>query len=588
MCITIPLRWTRRQWLTSQTLTLAALAPQGVLRRAMLRRPPEVTSSGTTRRMLAPAADRLDPAPWEALARRAVEAAQAAGARYAEARLTRQVTQVFGGSPASLQRTEELVGIGVRALVNGYWGFSASTVFAPDEVARLAQDAVAQAKANAQGIPWTVELSQIPVATGMWTTPIRIDPFAIPLEEKLEWLEYIGQLSFKFGPNVNIWTIAESKGNCFLCFFREERVVATSEGALFTQTRYESKGHVECLIKRTDRVLRIPGLGPAGAGWEFLLDANIPEQFLSGQLRQTYAELQAPAEKHFQVGRYTLVCDGATMARLLEETLGVATQLDRALAYEANARGTSFLDDPLAMVGHAQVATPVVTITANRSAAQELATVKWDDEGVEPTPFTLVKDGVVTDFQTTREQAAWLAPYYEKRGQPVLSHGCAMAESAHATPLQQMPNLALAPSASTVGVADLVADVQKGIFVDGGMILSTDSQQRTGLLVTGDDFHGGHMREIVNGRLGPFLTGGAVLFDGQDLWKHIRAVGGQSTEMVVATSQNTDFNYDVWKMRMAMGQELGKGQPSQLTSRSVRAAAAVFTNQALIDPLRKA
>lgn len=553
--------WSRRSWLASQAAVLAAVT---------------VPSRWWDRRTRH--AERLDTAPWQALAQQAVDAAHAAGARYADARLTRVVQHEYGvGGSKGLRffRDEiEVVGVGVRALVDGYWGFSASAVIAPDEVVRLARDAVEQAQENAEGAPRTVDLGHYPVATGTWATPLRLDPFTIPIDEKEDFILYWKQCADQAGV-----PLVQDGGTSWLRFSRQERVVATSEGALFTQTLYESGGLIAC---GTDEVnTQVHGLEIAGAGWELFLDANIPEQFFSGQITQELARKAAIPGKPSTIGKYTLVCDGATMAALVERTLGVATQLDRALGYEANASGTSFLDDPLAMIGHLQVTSPLVTLMGNRSAPKELATVKWDDEAVEPQPFTLIKNGLLTDFQTTREQAAWLAPYYQQHNRPVRSNGCAAAEDAHGITLQMLPNLSLEPSPSAIRLEDLVADVKDGILIERGEVGEIDSQARTGLL-------SGSMREIKNGRLGKTLTGGAVLFTSQDLWKAITAIGGPATQALTGATQawtNADFfARGGWARR----RQDGKGQPPQLTSHSIRAVAATIPNQPLIDPARKA
>ena len=573
--------WPRRTWLQSHAVTLAALATgtgQAMPRLVTPRRWGRVSRRSATlaewQAQAARHAGQLEPAPWEALAQQAVDAARTAGAQYADARLTRIVQHhyTFGGlyhiGGFGWDATER-VGIGVRALVDGYWGFSASAAPASDEAARLGRDAVSSAKADAKGPPWTVELGTIPIATGTWVTPHRIDPFAIPIEEKLDFIAYWRQCADQAGVD-----LVENGGKSWLRFARQERVVATSEGALFTQTCYESGGIILCGNGAVN--VSIQGIATVGAGWELFLDAKIPEQFASGQIAHALAARAAIPRKPSTVGQYTLVCDGATMAALLEQTLGVATQVDRALGYEANAGGTSFITDPLAMVGHLHVAAPMVTVTANRSAPRELATVKWDDEGVEPKPFTLIKDGVLTDFQTTREQAAWLAPYYQTQGQPVISHGCAAAQDAHGITQQMLPNLALEPSPSAIRIEDLVADVKDGILIEEGDVSQVDFQARTGLL-------NGRMRRITNGRAGAQLLGGAVLFRSEDLWKQLTAVGGTSTQAVIGKTQYTGVGAMLENMFYH-----GKGQPPQFTSHSVRAVAATIPKQPLIDPARKA
>jgi TldD protein len=281
------------------------------------------------------------------------------------------------------------------------------------------------------------------------------------------------------------------------------------------------------------------------------------------------------------VGQYTLVCDGATMAALVGATFGVATQLDRALGYEANASGTSFITDPLAMAGTLAVASPAVTVTANRSAPAQLATVQWDEEGVLPPTVTLVKAGVLTDFQTTREQASWLAPYYAKVGRPVTSHGHAEAEDALGVTLQHRPNLALEPTTAPVSVDDLIASVPKGIYLEQGFVGQLDMQARTGVV------DAAVKREITNGRLGRLITGVALSFNTLHLWKHVTAVGGASTLMAVPFSQ---FPMGGAFLAGLGGLTIGlvKGQPPQVSSFSVQAAAAIITEQPLINPLRKA
>ena len=379
----------------------------------------------------------------------------------------------------------------------------------------------------------------------------------------------------------------------FLMFARQEWVVATSDGALFTQTRYESGGELVMSLGGSNSLAEFAGGGIkqlvhgieiTGAGWEHFLDAKIPEQFLSGQIRRELEAQAALLGKPATVGKYTLVCDGATMAALAESTLGVATQLDRALGYEANAAGTSWVTDPLAMVGHESITAPLVGLTANRSAPQELATVKWDAEGVTPEPYPLIQDGVLVDFQTTREQAAWLAPYYTKQGKPVRSHGCAAAEDAHFLPMQQLPNLALTPNPSAVRVEDLIADVKDGLFLEGCKVSELDAQARTGLLDEG--YQGrGRMREIKNGRLGKVVQGGSVFFTSQTLWKAITAIGGPTTEAVIGVSQ---FGNPIDRTMSGLNHlQFGKGQPLQLTSHSVRGVAATIPDQPLIDPARK-
>jgi TldD protein len=507
---------------------------------------------------------------WETLAQHAIDAARHAGAQYADVRFTHTLFQSFSFLGPNVGGCKETIGIGIRALVNGYWGFTATPGGEIADVEGLARAAVAQAHVNAQGPRRTVELGTVPPAIGHWTMPVAIDPFTVPIEEKLAMMRY--WLSLRTGGSINAMF-----SNFY--FTRWEDLVATSEGALFTQTRYEGGASIVANNPNRGRpgsTLPILGVMPQAKGWELLLDADIPGQLAGMNARFAQKNQDEGNAKPAQVGRYTLVCDGATMASLTDRTLGIATQLDRALGYEANASGTSFLNDPLAMLGAFQVGSPLVTMTANRSAPGQLATVKWDTEGVEPHDFPLIKAGVLADYQTTREQAAWLAPYYQKSGTPVRSRGCAAVESALSIPMQHAPNLALAHSSENVDLDALIASVSTGVLIRDGHA-SCDFMARSGTL-------SGTMYEIRNGRVGRLLTGGAISFDTLGLWKNISALGGKST---LGMSTTTRWPYETVYLQVTKQYPV-KGQPPQLPSYTTQAPATTITKQAIINLSRKA
>lgn len=563
----------RRAWLGRTAVSAWAVTmSSGWLRAGGRRRlaPPEPRSAERMAQQSLP----LDPGALpalQAIAQHAVETARSAGAQYVDAQLTRDVQHryEFWDRDGNFEGDNELIGLGVRALVDGYWGFTASTVLTTDESERLARAAVAQARGNAKGKRRSVEMGQYPVVTGQWATPVVIDPFTIPVEEKIDYMEYWNACCARL--HIVIDPLAS-----YLNFSRQERVTATSDGSCVTQTMFESGGIIT-IRDGTNTSTVLQGTDVCGRGWERILDAKIPEQIATAP--DQLAAIRANPARPVMIGRYTLVCDGMTMASLVEQTFGLATQLDRALGYEANASGTSYLDDPLAMVGAFRAASPLVTVTANRSAAGQLATVRWDAEGVEPAESTLVKEGILNDFQTTRAQAAWMAPYYTKQSHPVRSNGYAMSENALAIPMQQMPNLALHGASANSGLEDLIATVKDGILIVNGRA-QVDRQARNGLL--GSD--SGEMRKITNGRLGQRLEGGAVQFNTNDLWRHVSALGGAKTEGVLGYSA---YNFKVSFLDKFLGRG-GKGQPIQLTSHSVSAPAAIIPDQPIINAWSKA
>lgn len=499
-----------------------------------------------------------DKALAEQLVLRAVDAAKSAGAQYAEARVTRTVMEEIAPYHRMHSKDYEYLAIGVRVLVKGAWGFAASTYWELDEASLLAQEAVEQAKINASIFPREVDLGTYPVAKGSWSTPIRIDPFQISLEEKVDFIRSFEGLVPRNVPN-RTYNVGFSN----VKVYRQERTVATSEEALFSQTCYQSGGSFYLgIIDRVKGKASASGRGidTAGAGWELFLDANLREQ-IPGLIEEAEANMLITG-KPVDVGMYEVVMPARIVAALVRATLGDATQLDRAVGMEANAGGTSYLGpDPEDYLG-TKLGSPILNVSGNRSMHKGLATVKWDDEGVEPETFSIIENGMVVDYQTSREQAPWLSSWYKSRNMPVRSHGCAWAPTADNFPLQHTPNLEVTPGDGAKSFEEMIKNTSRGIaFIEGKV--STDFQSRTG--VAGG---GGLMREIVDGELGQGLIGAQILFDSTQIWKNLLELGRESTaETVMATSF--------------------KGEPPQSSLCSVQAVAGRFKEIAVVDSMRK-
>ncbi len=319
------------------------------------------------RPLLAQLGARPEPAPpiqdprIKALALRAIDAARAAGASYADVRLTHTSTRQFRYARLDGVFDLEAMVVGARALVDGYWGYASAPVWSADEMVRLGREAVHQAKANTLGQSRPVELAPRPVVRdGHWTMPIEIDPFET---SPFEIVDYLASLAYFVQRFPNFKTKANS------CVFEvQEKAFAASDGSYITQRLHRSSGAFSLGFEK-ERLPKMDGsldrLTPAGLGWELYTG-----QPLHDYIRQLMAEMEEDAKlplKPVEVGRYDTACDPWTTGRIMDGTLGRATELDRALGYEANAGGTSYLNDPLGMLGTYQVGAPRITVTANRS-----------------------------------------------------------------------------------------------------------------------------------------------------------------------------------------------------------------------------
>jgi TldD protein len=489
-----------------------------------------------------------------ALALRAVDAARAAGASYADVRLSHTRTRSFAPSIRQIRDGESMV-VGARALVDGYWGFASSPVWSPEELARLGREAVHQAKANAIGPARVVELAPAPaVADGHWVMPVVIDPLET---SPFEIVDYLASLMYFVARHPDFSTV---QNDC--SFHVQEKALASSDGSYCTQQLYRSEGAFAIKLERKGKPVvsgSLDRLTPAGLGWE-LYKGQPLRDYIEQLMAELEEDMRLPIEP-VEVGRYDTVCDAWSVAQLLDRTIGSATELDRAMGFEANAGGTSYLRDPLTMLGSFEAGVPALTVTANRSERGGAATTKWDDEAVAPDDFTLVKKGVLSDFQTTREGAGWLRSVYQKRGTPVHSHGCAAAPSALEAPLTHTPNLALAPGGAKLDFDSAIADVSKGIAVRQ-MSVDMDFQGSSGLGT-------GRVYRVKGGKRVAKLNSAGFLFRATDLWKGIKALGGADS-------------------LRRFGHESSKGEPAQRTYHSVTAPPAVFKELTLIDVMRKA
>jgi TldD protein len=511
------------------------------------------------RPLLAQLGRRPEPVPpiqdprLKALAMRGVEAATAAGATYADVRLTHTRARSFGRTVDSIADAEWMV-VGVRALVDGRWGFASSAVWSPDELARLGREAAHQARTSRGGGAEPVALAPAPaVADGHWTMPVATDPFAV---SPFAIVDHLRSLELLVTARAGFTAMSND------CSFRvQEKAFASSEGSYCTQRLHLSGGSFAVRLRRgrIDEALPLDRLTPAGLGWEL---------YTGQPLREHIERLMAEVEeegglpwKPVEVGRFDTACDAQSVAHLLDATLGRATELDRAMGQEANAGGTSFLGDPAAMLGAFQVGAPVLTLSADRSQPGGAATTRWDDEGVEPREVALVQGGVLAGYQTTRESAAWLASQVGPAGGEPRSHGCAAAPSALEAPLTHTPNLTLAPGAGSADRDALVRALGNGIEVRA-LGADMDFQNVTGLAT-------GRVYEVKDGRRVARLNGAGFLFRATDLWKGVAALGGAASVR-----------------RFGLGAR--KGEPAQETVHSVSAPPAVFEQLTLIDVLRKA
>jgi TldD protein len=494
------------------------------------------------------------------LAMRALDAAKSAGAQYADVRINRNRNQSVGTRERQITgfQDSETSGFGVRVLANGAWGFAASREVNAEEVTRVARQAVAQARANAAARQRPVELAPVErVVDGRWQSPIQVDPFDVPIEEKVNLL---------FEANAAALGVAGARFvTSSLFFLREEKTFASTDGSYTVQTIYRTLPQMTVTAVAADggdfQARQSTPVAAMGLGYEHVRNADL----VNNARRWAEDAVAKLSAKPVEPGRYDLVLMPSHLFLTIHESIAHPTELDRIMGFEANYAGTSFIHPIGDFLGKFRYGQEIMNIQAERSTPGALATVGWDDEGVRPDEYLIVKNGILNDLQTTREQAPMLADWYRQSGKPVRSHGNSYAQSWADVQFQRMPNVNLMPHATRdVKLDELVGGIENGILIEGRGSYSID-QQRYNAQFGGQVFH-----EIRNGRVGGMLKDVAYQMRTPEFWSGMDLIGGRSTYEI-----HGSFND-------------GKGQPSQSNAVSHGCPPARFRQVNVINTGRRA
>jgi TldD protein len=483
--------------------------------------------------------------PLSALADAALTRAVDLGCEHGDLRVERIRTQSVRLRDARLESLSdgEDLGLAVRVVPEGTWGFAAGVVLTAAEAVRLAEEAVAVARISAAMNTDRVELAPEPVhADREWVSAYEIDPFAVPDAEKTALLVELSQQLLGADGVEHVESSAVQ--------VKEQKFYADTAGTRTRQQRV--RVHPEFTALTVDRATgtfeSMRTLAPpVGRGWEFVAGdgwdwrgelAEIPEL-----LRE---KTKAPS---VDPGRYDLVVDPSNLWLTIHESVGHATELDRALGYEAAYAGTSFAT--VDQLGSLQYGSPLMHVTGDRTAEHGLSTVGWDDEGVAAQQWDLIRDGVLVGYQVDRNMA-------RLRGLP-RSNGCAFADSASHVPVQRMANVSLQPAPDGPSTEELIAGVERGIYVVGDNSWSID-MQRYNFQFTAQRFY-----RIEAGRLAGQLRDVAYQATTTDFWGSMSAVGGPQTYVLGGA-----FN-------------CGKGQPGQVAPVSHGCPSALFEQTAVLN-----
>jgi len=398
---------------------------------------------------------------------------------------------------------EETFGFGVRVIHSGVWGFASSPVVTPEEVTRVVAQATEVARASATAKRFDVRLAPVKAYDTFWQTPIKVDPWDIPLEDKVNELVLITQTMQK--------TSGVFMATAAVNFNYEWKFLATTEGSFIEQVSYFTAASMTATAMRDGQVKsRTYNPGTETRGWEFFTEKN-----MRGNAERVAAEAaEHAAARPVGTGLKDLILMPSHSALTIHEIVAHPTELDRIVGYEANYAGTSFVK--LEDIGKLRYGSKLMNVYADRTHPGGASTVGYDDDGVEAQRWPLVREGVLVGLQTNRETAHYIGE--------TSSRGCTFANHWRNYPFLRMPNVQMEPGpAGSPTVDQMIADVKDGVLVDGQGSFSIDQQRYNG------QFAGDAFWEIKNGKKTRMVTDFTYNAITTDFFANLDALGPPAT-----------------------------------------------------------
>jgi TldD protein len=404
------------------------------------------------------------------------------GAQYADVRVIRQHVRHIETRDGALKQAQDWrdAGFGIRALIDGAWGFAAHSRLEPDRIGPTARLAAEAARAAASVNPRPVELAPNPPAVDTYCTPIGRDPFTVPLDEQQSLL-LAAERELR---RVSAVTVSRTS----LQAFRTEKIFVSSEGARIHQDLTECGAALSALATGPGKPARRTFDNYGQAGWEFIEHLDLVHE--AARVGDEAAGLlTAP---YVEPGPTDVILGSEQLALMVHETCGHPTELDRVLGFEDAFAGGSFLQPR--DLDHLRYGSDHVSLSADSTLPTGLGTFGYDDDGVAAQRFLLVDRGIFRGYLSSRDTAPLIG---QER-----STGCSRADGWGRIPIVRMVNVSLEPG--DIPLDDLIAGVDRGLLLDTPSSWSLDDKRL--------NFHFSteFAREIKNGRLGALRRGATI------------------------------------------------------------------------------
>ncbi|MHB8147605.1 MAG: TldD/PmbA family protein [Vulcanimicrobiaceae bacterium] len=395
---------------------------------------------------------------FDRLAARALDTASLRGAAYADLRVESarsERVEARNGIVASLADSTS-IGYGIRALVDGAWGFAASDDLDERGIDTTAARAVAIARASAAIARARVGIVPPQAYRDRFETPVQHDPASVPLGERIALL-LAAEKALHVGPQIAV-------GRAWLDLWSSDRVFYSTIGSRIHQRIFQTGSGIAAMAVGEGDVQTRTYPGDVGlyksGGWEVVQEAALLDhaERIGNEAIALLTAPQCPS------GTYDVVLGSSQVSLQMHESCGHPAELDRVMGWEANFSGTSFLE--IDQLGHLRYGSPVVTIVVDNTLEHGMATCGYDDEGTRSGRSDIVRDGLLVGYEMSNDTAHAIGR---------ASNGCVRAQSWEFVPMIRMCNLSLLPG--EVPFENLFDDIEDGIYMESNRSWSIDDRR---------------------------------------------------------------------------------------------------------------
>lgn len=436
-----------------------------------------------------------------------MEITKALDIEYGDIRIQKSISEMIYLQDLSLKNTSQgdLTGFSVRILSRGAWGMAHSNDFSVESLKRTVQKAFEAAKAVAriQGEN-KIELAPEKAYAGAYNTKLKIDPFTVSLAEKVELITEVNNIMLSHENIKQAMFMLRSQNN--------QKLFASTQGSMLEMnTTFVEPMFTAYAVENGDMQSRSFQNGGKALGWEYLAEMNLREKAVK---IAEEAIMKVRAENAGEVRRRDLILDPQHLGLTMHESIGHPTELDRVAGWEADMAGLSFVTPE--KLGTFQYGSKLVNFVGDNTLEGGLATSGWDDDGVPGQRWYIIKEGIFTDYSSTRDVAAKL----KNTTSPSLgtSRGSCRATNYFDFPFNRIPNLYLEPGKERLSPEELIADTEDGIFIEGRGSFSID-QHRVNFQFGGDLFW-----EIKNGKKTRMLKNVLYKSHNPEFWNSVDAI----------------------------------------------------------------